>query len=150
MFLSNIYRYLFPLSEYARLKEKYAAKIISNWQESSDPEKSVHEDLGIAAYLSCLWQGKHTSFVDLGCGNGLLVFILTSEASPALGAVWYRTYTFIMVDENLNLIKAVVSQKFLPVIQVAPSVVDPHTLNFDPDPGFWANLDPDPGLCYQF
>ena len=80
MFLSNIYRYLFPLSEYARLKEKYAAKIISNWQESSDPEKSVHEDLGIAAYLSCLWQGKHTSFVDLGCGNGLLDVVLNFEA----------------------------------------------------------------------
>ena len=26
------------------------------------------------------------------------------------------------------------------------SVVDPNTLNLDPDPGFWLNLDPDPGL----
>ena len=25
------------------------------------------------------------------------------------------------------------------------SVVDPNTLNLDPDPGFWPNLDPDPG-----
>ena len=24
-------------------------------------------------------------------------------------------------------------------------VVDPNTLNLDPDPGFWTNLDPDPG-----
>ena len=34
------------------------------------------------------------------------------------------------------------------------SVVDPNTLNFDPDPEFWPNLNPDPypdlGLCYQF
>ena len=38
------------------------------------------------------------------------------------------------------------------------SVVDPNTLNLDPDPGFWPNLDPvpdpgtdsDPGLCYKF
>ena len=31
------------------------------------------------------------------------------------------------------------------------SVVDPNTLNLDPDPGFfWPNLDPDPGLYYQF
>ena len=32
------------------------------------------------------------------------------------------------------------------------SVVDPNTLNLDPDPGFWPNLDPDPDpeLCYQF
>ena len=25
------------------------------------------------------------------------------------------------------------------------SVVDPNTLNLDPDPGFWLNLDLDPG-----
>ena len=24
-------------------------------------------------------------------------------------------------------------------------VVDPNTLNLDPDPGVWPNLDPDPG-----
>jgi tRNASer (uridine44-2'-O)-methyltransferase len=76
-----IYGFIIAVREYARLKERYAEKIIANWQESSDPEKSVHEDLGIAAYLSCLWKGKPTTFVDLGCGNGLLVFILTSEVS---------------------------------------------------------------------
>ena len=27
----------------------------------------------------------------------------------------------------------------------AGSVVDPNTLNLDPDPGNWPNLDPDPG-----
>ena len=30
-----------------------------------------------------------------------------------------------------------------------PSVLDPNTLNLDPDPGFWLNLDQDPGLYYQ-
>ena len=32
------------------------------------------------------------------------------------------------------------------------SVVDPNTLNLDPDPdpGFWLNFDPDPGLYFQF
>ena len=34
------------------------------------------------------------------------------------------------------------------------SVVDPNTLDLDPDPGFWPNFDPDPcpdpGLHYQF
>ena len=36
------------------------------------------------------------------------------------------------------------------------SVVDPNTLNLDPDPELWPNLDPnpdkgpDPGLCYKF
>ena len=30
------------------------------------------------------------------------------------------------------------------------SVVDPNTLNLDPDPGFWPHLYQDPGLYYQF
>ena len=29
------------------------------------------------------------------------------------------------------------------------NVVDPYSLNLDPDPEFWSNLDPDPGLYYQ-
>ena len=35
---------------------------------------------------------------------------------------------------------------------IMTSVVDPNTLNLDPDPGFWPNLDsgPDPGLYNQF
>ena len=35
-------------------------------------------------------------------------------------------------------------------ILLCSSVVDPNTLNLDPDPGFWPNLDTDPGLYYQF
>ena len=30
------------------------------------------------------------------------------------------------------------------------SVVDPNTLNLDPDLGIWPNLDQDSGLCYKF
>ena len=37
-------------------------------------------------------------------------------------------------------------------VMILTSVVDPNTLNLDPDPGFWPNLDldPDPGLYNQF
>ena len=31
-------------------------------------------------------------------------------------------------------------------LKVKGSVVDPNTLNLDPDPGCWPNLDPDQGL----
>ena len=35
---------------------------------------------------------------------------------------------------------------FLPGFNlVSCSVMDPNTLNLDPNPGFWHNLDPDPG-----
>ena len=81
--------------EYARLKHKYAGDIIENWRESSDPEKFVHEDIGIAAYILLLWklqrqnesweEDKRQTFVDLGCGNGLLVYILTMEGHTGVG-----------------------------------------------------------------
>lgn len=90
---------------YTRLKTKYAKPLISNWVEQTDPSKHVFEDLGIAAFLIELWNlmydfnGGHGSFqngddtmrhdqskklkfsgfVDIGCGNGVLVYILNSE-----------------------------------------------------------------------
>ena len=36
------------------------------------------------------------------------------------------------------------------LVQYLTSVMDPNTLNLDPDPEFWPNVDPDPGLGYQF
>ena len=82
-------------TEYARLKNKYGPDIVTNWTESSDPEKFVHEDIGIAAYILLLWSQQRAreqwtvtrkqTFVDLGCGNGLLVYILTMEGHSGVG-----------------------------------------------------------------
>ena len=74
------------LTKYQDLKIKYFDKIKSYWDtESTNPEKFIHEDLGIASYLLTFWQErgiKPKSFVDLGCGNGLLVYLLHSEGIP--------------------------------------------------------------------
>lgn len=78
---------------HAQLKIKYADKFVKTWTESTDPQKYVYEDISIAAYLIVLWEEererKHLinkqSFVDLGCGNGLLVHILSSEGHPGKG-----------------------------------------------------------------
>ena len=72
---------------YNSLKEKYFEDIVSQWHsESTNAEKFIHEDVGIATYLLLLWKsGKYPtpkSFVDLGCGNGLLVYLLTQEGIP--------------------------------------------------------------------
>ena len=69
---------------YAALKLKYAKLIIEGWAESTDPQKHVFEDLGIAAFLIELWAQMYADspfpgFVDIGCGNGLLVYILNQE-----------------------------------------------------------------------
>ena len=42
------------------------------------------------------------------------------------------------------------SLRMYTIRMVASSVVDPNTLNLDPDPEFSSNLDLDPGLCYKF
>jgi tRNASer (uridine44-2'-O)-methyltransferase len=49
----------------------------------------AQQDLGITAYLLTLWEtlspGQAQSFVDLGCGNGLLVYLLTCEGHRGTG-----------------------------------------------------------------
>ena len=90
---------------YTRLKLKYAYRLSSNWQEATDPTKHVFEDLGIAAWLMELWRDMYGidpdadsetkykqadasgfgGFVDIGCGNGLLVALLRWECYDGWG-----------------------------------------------------------------
>ncbi|KAF7994425.1 hypothetical protein HCN44_003897 [Aphidius gifuensis] len=78
---------------YNNLKKKYGKELVEKWPECTDPAKFVYEDIAIATYLILLWDnerynlmlGDKQSFVDLGCGNGLLVYILTSEGHPGFG-----------------------------------------------------------------
>ncbi|KAK4242042.1 hypothetical protein C8A03DRAFT_29786 [Achaetomium macrosporum] len=75
---------------YTRLKQKYARGLIESWAETTDPEKHVFEDLCIVAFLLELWhdmygQGTFPGFVDIGCGNGLLVHILNQEGFAGWG-----------------------------------------------------------------
>nr|CAG4640947.1 EOG090X07W1 [Eulimnadia texana] len=80
---------------YCQLKDKYSKSIIEIWPECTDPQKFVHEDIAIAAYLLIVWKNERLekkmdekykqSFVDIGCGNGLLVYVLASEGHPGKG-----------------------------------------------------------------
>ncbi|KAM0245755.1 hypothetical protein ACHAQJ_010472 [Trichoderma viride] len=79
-------------NRYALLKSKYARQMVDSWAEKTDPTKHVFEDLGIAAFLIELWSDmypKETTvfpgFVDIGCGNGLLVALLTLEGYSGWG-----------------------------------------------------------------
>lgn len=88
---------------YLVMRERYK-HLVNTWHENTDPLKHVFEDIGIATYLMLLWKQnkfaaslnqtlieseKHENrggwsqppggFLDLGCGNGLLVHILLSE-----------------------------------------------------------------------
>lgn len=97
--------------------------MIDIWPERTDPAKFVYEDVAIASYLLMIWQQereekggtKLQSFVDLGCGNGLLVYILSMEGHKGFGIdlrkrqIWdiypkevdLRVEAIVPSDENL-------------------------------------------------
>lgn len=77
---------------YLSLKTKYASELIAGWAEATDPTKHVFEEMGIAAFLIALWSGQYgegargkVKFVDVGCGNGLLTYILAREGFKGVG-----------------------------------------------------------------
>jgi 2-polyprenyl-3-methyl-5-hydroxy-6-metoxy-1,4-benzoquinol methylase len=85
------------LATYARLKETYANQWVQSWPEKTDPRKFVFEDIAIASWLLALWELERSrksgnkegeekqTFVDLGCGNGLLTHILNKEGHKGTG-----------------------------------------------------------------
>jgi tRNASer (uridine44-2'-O)-methyltransferase len=73
---------------YISLKNKYAKSLIESWAEDTDPLKHVFEDISLATFLILLWDqsnGKKTKFVDIGCGNGVLVYLLMMEGYEGQG-----------------------------------------------------------------
>ena len=93
---------------YTRLKNRYAVDLIGDWREQTDPTKHVFEDLGIVAFLIELWtdmyglnkgetkenddaeilaagKRRYPGFVDIGCGNGVLVYLLLKEGYHGYG-----------------------------------------------------------------
>ncbi|KAI8879354.1 DUF1613-domain-containing protein [Backusella circina FSU 941] len=78
-------------SMYQYIKSKYGTDLVENWPEKTDPKKFVYEDLAIASYLLCLWRQEESkthrkpTFIDLGCGNGLLTYLLVKEGYKGYG-----------------------------------------------------------------
>lgn len=76
---------------YKQLKQKHTKSLMKLWEtakESTDPLKFIYEDLAIASYLITLWTSTQTepnAFADLGCGNGLLVYVLNAEGYKGYG-----------------------------------------------------------------
>ncbi|KAL8746934.1 MAG: hypothetical protein Q9184_007677, partial [Pyrenodesmia sp. 2 TL-2023] len=89
---------------YTRLKTAHAERLCEHWVEQTDSSKHVFEDLSIAAFLIELWKDMYRpmksngaatrlvdsrpdfpGFVDIGCGNGVLVDILLREGYKGWG-----------------------------------------------------------------
>ncbi|KAL2068970.1 hypothetical protein VTL71DRAFT_15308 [Oculimacula yallundae] len=116
---------------YARLKSKYARDLVQRWVEVTDPGKHVFEDLSIAAFLIELWaemyKGKEfPGFVDIGCGNGLLVHILIEEGYSGWGFDARKRKSWqawsSRAEENLKELVLIPS-----IIQTTPSCPPPDT-----------------------
>lgn len=106
---------------YIKLKQKYSADLINNWAEKTDPRKHVFEDLGIAAFLIVLWSQTpgyqnqdEFEFIDLGCGNGLLVRILIEEGFHGKGIDVRARKSWGNYPRNVkdSLVKAMVGPSF--------------------------------------
>lgn len=65
----------------------------------------MYEDVAIATYLLLLWQydSKPQTFVDVGCGNGLLVFILTMEGHTGYGVDVRKRKIWDLYPDNIKL-----------------------------------------------
>ncbi|KAI1779014.1 DUF1613-domain-containing protein [Hypoxylon cercidicola] len=115
---------------YTRLKQKYARPLIQSWVEVTDPSKHVFEDLSIAAFLIELWALTYQDtpfpgFVDIGCGNGLLVYILREEGYSGWGfdarrRKSWENYSSIMNDES--------GKENLQQHVLLPSIIDSHSI----------------------
>lgn len=93
-------------NRYISLKNKYSLKLVESWCESTDPRKHVFEDLAIAAFLIEYWNKVYKScdfeFRDLGCGNGLLVYILTMEGYNGMGIDARARKSWLKYPENVQ------------------------------------------------
>ncbi|EDQ91855.1 uncharacterized protein MONBRDRAFT_23080 [Monosiga brevicollis MX1] len=121
---------LVPPAEYARLyrelRDKYGPALVESWTESTDPEKFVYEDIGIATFLILLFrrvaeleaeQGQAPAnftykFVDLGCGNGLLCWLLAQEGFRGLGLDLQRRRIWDRFDADVELLETAVDPKY--------------------------------------
>lgn len=108
---------------YTELKQRHAQRLCDRWVEKTEPSKHVFEDLGIAAFLIELWKdmydggngsvnpdgdghasnrGVFPGFVDIGCGNGVLVDTLLREGYSGWGFDARRRKTWDTFDESVQ------------------------------------------------
>ena len=112
---------LIPVDQYCltynRLKTRYGQPLVELWKkyETTDPLKFVFEDIAIASYLIVLWKqqneknstNRKQSFVDIGCGNGLLVYLLTMEGHKGLGFDLRKRNIWDKYEPSVNLVEKV-------------------------------------------
>ncbi|KAI5851298.1 hypothetical protein DFP73DRAFT_536723 [Morchella snyderi] len=92
---------------YLKLRMRHAKRLMDAWVEKTDPKKHVFEDILIAAFLIELWKdmygsgkGEFPGFIDIGCGNGVLVDILLREGYKGYGFDARRRMTWKIFERE--------------------------------------------------
>lgn len=100
---------------YLKLRLRHAPRLMERWVEKTDPKKHVFEDILIAAFLIELWGDMYgprivddpvhggvefPGFVDIGCGNGVLVDILLKEGYKGYGFDARKRMTWSTFDKE--------------------------------------------------
>ncbi|CAL4094702.1 unnamed protein product, partial [Meganyctiphanes norvegica] len=101
---------------YQQLKIKYGQPLVqvrlSCTRSNRSCLKDSYEILIWKTEIGILRQKKSTSeyqsFVDLGCGNGLLVYILSSEGHPGLGIDLKRRKIWDLFPSNVKLQEGII------------------------------------------
>lgn len=85
----------FYQATYDLIKSKYTPKIIDTWNESTDAQKYIFEDVAIASYIKLLLDKQHNFYLkpgmkrhkilDAGCGNALVGYFLSKMGIDYLG-----------------------------------------------------------------
>ncbi|KAF2172350.1 hypothetical protein M409DRAFT_63066 [Zasmidium cellare ATCC 36951] len=154
---------------YSRLKSKYGKRLSEQWVEVTDPGKHVFEDIAIAAFLIELWRGMYRipnttssnidddgedqegggkppfpGFIDIGCGNGLLVSILLGEDYPGSGfdARHRKTWSILPPDVQAKLEQKILVPKILQDTVVTTSTIEEEKQKEDWHDGIFGEKGP--------
>ncbi|ODV59782.1 tRNA (uracil) methyltransferase [Ascoidea rubescens DSM 1968] len=120
-------------NRYIALKKKYSKYLVDNWAESTNPLKHVFEDISIAAFLIEFWSKIYKNkqefeFRDLGCGNGILVYILLMEGYKGVGIDARKRKSWKLFPEKIQ--DKLKEKIIIPSVLLRP---DPNIMKIRPD-----------------
>ncbi|XP_045785328.1 probable tRNA (uracil-O(2)-)-methyltransferase [Maniola jurtina] len=120
--------------KYNHLKLKYGKEMVKMWPECTDPTKFVYEDVAISTYLLLLWEEEKApqTFVDIGCGNGLLVYILTMEGHNGFGVDVRKRKIWDMYPANVKLKELTITPTNIHTISHGNWIIGNHSDELTP------------------
>ncbi|KAI9293707.1 DUF1613-domain-containing protein [Neoconidiobolus thromboides FSU 785] len=94
---------------YLKNKDKFLYWV-KNWPENTDASKFVFEDIGIATFLNLLFE-RPSTFIDLGCGNGLLVHLLNQLGHQGQGIDLVKRKIWDLFKEDKLICRTLIPNK---------------------------------------